>query len=270
MAMAEHNTSETLALALRLWPQARDTGAVDDPSQLDALLATLGKPGASGFDAGVDGTFAAFSPEQEALFTLPTGERPASDPASGDEEGRLLAHILVTRTLVAAGLHVDRRVQRAIGHAYAPTWCVRGGYQASPLVLASTLWLVALDPLGKSDRPLAIDWEPALYQDPERWDLDYRLFSHYDIRERSLDWVMYASIDRARHPGCSMWTIVEPLLRLADDRAYQALGAFAEASDTEEEDLPAMAVLERGRVEGLLRAFTAQARQRRAGGGGGQ
>lgn len=261
------HTLDTLALALRLWPQARDTGAVDDPSQLDALLATLGKPGAPGLEGGVTGTFAAFAPDQEALFTLPTGERPASDPAS-DEEGRLLAHILVTRTLYAAGLHVDRRVQRAAGHAYARTWCVRGGYEASPLVLASTLWLVALDPLRKSDRPLPIDWEPALYQDPTRWDVDYRLFSHYDISERALDWVMYASIDRARHPGCSMWTIVEPLLRLQDDRAYQALGAFAEASDTEDEEaLPALAVLERGRVEGLLRAFTAQSRQRRAGGG---
>ncbi len=255
------STSEALALALRLWPQARDNGAVDDPTQLDALLATLGKPGAPGLDGGVTGTFAAFAPEQEALFTLPTGERPASDA-----EGRLLAHILISRTLQAAGLHVDRRVQRAIGHAYAVTWCVRGAYEASPLVLASTLWLVALDPLRKSDRPLPIEWEPALYQDPERWDTDYRLFSHYDIRERALDWVMYASIDRSRHAGCSMWTIVEPLLRLADDRAFQALAGFAEASDTEEEDLPALAVLERGRIEGLLRAFSAQSRQRRAGG----
>ncbi|MQC19325.1 MAG: hypothetical protein DWG83_01975, partial [Chloroflexi bacterium] len=127
-----------------------------------------------------------------------------------------------------------------------------------------SLWLIALDPLLKSDRPLPIDWTPALYQDPERWDTDYRLFSHYDIRERALDWVVYASIDRARHDGCSIWSIVEPLLRLDDDRAFTALAGLAESSDTAIEDLPAAAMLERGRIEGLLRAFVAQQRAGRA------
>lgn len=256
---------DILKLALRLWPQARDSGAVDDPDSLDVLLAALGQPGAPGYEGGVTGTFAAFGPDEEASFVLPTGERPG-----GDAEGRLLAHVLVARTLLAAGLHIDRRVQQAIGHAYALTWCVRArpeaAYEASPVVLASTLWLVALDPLRKSDRPIPIDWSAPLYQDGERWDTDYRLFSHYDIRERALDWVMYASIDPARHAGVSMWTIVEPLLRLSDDRAYQALAGFAEASDTQVENLPAAAMLERGRIEGLLRAFSAQSRQRRAGG----
>lgn len=250
--------SETFDLAMRLWPQVRDTGRVDDPSALDALLATQGNPGALGFEGGVRGTFACFAPEEDATFTLPTGEQPRDDV-----DARLVAHVLVTRLLIGAGLHVDRRVQRAVGDAFAHTWCVRGAYDASPLALASTLWLVALDPLGKSDRPIPIDWSPQAYQDAERWDLDYRLFSHYDVRERALDWVMFASIHPSRHPGTSLWTIVEPLLRLNDDRAFQALASFAEASDLEEEDLPASAMLERGRIEGLLRAFSAQSRQRR-------
>jgi len=251
---------EILDLAMKLWPQVRDSGRVDDPAALDVLLAAQGQPGASGYDGGVRGTFACFAPGEEATFVLPTGERPRDDA-----EARLLAHILVTRVLLGAGLHVDRRVQRAVGDAYAVTWCVRGAYEASPLVLAGTLWLIALDPLWKSDRPIPIDWTPAAYQDATRWDTEYRLFSHYDIRERALDWTAFASIDPARHPGASVWTIVEPLLRIADDRAYQALASCSEASD-EAESIPAAAMLERGRIEGLLRAFAAQSRQRRASG----
>lgn len=252
--------SDVLQLALQLWPQVRDHGTVDDPSALDTLLRSLGQPGAPGVNDGVRGTFACFGPDEDATaFSLPTGEQPQED-----SEGRLLAHILVTRTLLGAGLHVDRRVLQAMGDAYAMTWCVRGGYDASPLTLATSLWLIALDPLPKSDRPLSIDWSPALYQDPGRWDTDYRLFSHYDIRERALDWVVYASVDPARHPGCSLWSIVEPLLRFDDDRAYTALAGLSESSDTAIEDLPAAAMLERGRIEGLLRGFVAQARARRA------
>ena len=252
--------SDVLNLALQLWPQVRDRGAVDDPTALDTLLAALGRPGAPGADGGVRGTFACFGPDEDASdFRLPSGERPEDDA-----DGRLLAHILVTRTLLGAGLHVDRRVLQAMADAHAMTWCVRGGYAASPLTLATSLWLIALDPLPKSDRPLPIDWSPALYQDPQRWDIDYRLFSHYDIAERALDWVVYASIDPARHEGCSIWSIVEPLLRLDDDRALTALAGLAESSDSAVEDLPAAAMLERGRIEGLLRGFIAQQRARRA------
>lgn len=253
-------SSDVLRLALQLWPQVRDRGAVDDPTELDVLLRALGQPGAPGFEGGVTGTFACFAPDEDATdFVLPTGERPP-----GDAEGRLLAHVLVTRTLLGAGLHVDRRVLQAVGDACAMTWCVRGGYTVSPLTLATSLWLIALDPLRKSDRPLPIDWSPALYQDPARWDIDYRLYSHYDIRERALDWVVYASVDPARHEGCSIWSIVEPLLRLEDDRAFTALAGLAESSDSAVEDLPAAAMLERGRIEGLLRAFVAQQRGSRA------
>jgi hypothetical protein len=252
--------SDVLTLALQLWPQVRDHGTVDDPAALDVLLRSLGQPGAPAFEGGVTGTFACFAPGEDATaFTLPTGERPRDDA-----EGRLLAHVLVTRTLLGAGLHVDRRVLEGMSNAYALTWCVRGGYTVSPLTLATTIWLIALDPLRRSDRPLPIDWSPAVYQDAEHWDLDYRLVSHYDVRERALDWVVYASVDPARHHGCSIWSIVEPLLRLEDDRAYAALAGLSESSDTAVEDVSAAAMLERGRIEGLLRAFIAQARARRA------
>ena len=252
--------TDVLALAQRLWPQIRDHGTVDDPSALDTLLATLGQPGAPGFEGGELHTFAAFLPSEDASdFALPTGERPLDDA-----DGRLIGHMLITRTLLGAGLHVDRLVQQAVGATFAQTWCVRGGYAASPLALATSLWLIALDPLRKSDRPIPIDWSPALYQDPERWDVDYRLFSHYDIRERALDWVVYASVDPARHEGVSMWSIVEPLLRLEDDRAYTALAGFSEASDVAAESTGAAAMLERGRIEGLLRGFVAQQRARRS------
>ena len=252
--------TDVLALAQRLWPQIRDHGTVDDPSALDTLLATLGQPGAPGFEGGELHTFAAFLPSEDASdFALPTGERPLDDA-----DGRLIGHMLITRTLLGAGLHVDRLVQQAVGATFAQTWCVRGGYAASPLALATSLWLIALDPLRKSDRPIPIDWSPALYQDPERWDVDYRLFSHYYIRERALDWVVYASVDPARHEGVSMWSIVEPLLRLEDDRAYTALAGFSEASDVAAESTGAAAMLERGRIEGLLRGFVAQQRARRS------
>jgi hypothetical protein len=52
--------SKVLDLALRLWPQVRDRGQVDDPADLDLLLATQGQPGAFGYEGGVRGTFAAF------------------------------------------------------------------------------------------------------------------------------------------------------------------------------------------------------------------
>ena len=249
------STSPVLDLALRLWPQARDRGAVDDPGDLDTLLRAQGQPGAPGYAEGLRRTFACFPPEEIATFVLPTGERPRDDA-----DARLLAHIAVTRTLLACGLGVDRRVHGALGDAYAQTWAVRGAFDASPLALATSIWLVAVDEQQGSDHPLNIDWSPEFYADGERWDLEYRLFSHYDIRERVLDWVSFASVSPDRHPGCSIWTIAEPLLRIPDQRAQIALAQFAEASDEMDEDTPAAAMLERARVAALLRAFTAQRR----------
>lgn len=243
--MADH---ETLTLALALWPAARDRGAVDDPSALDTLLDSLGQPGAIGYDCGLRHTFACFDPDEDAVLTLPTGEQTTSD-----QEARFIAHLLVTRTLLGAGLHVDPRVTGAMGAAYALSWTASGGrYGQTPLALATSLWLVALDPLSISDRPIAIDWEADCFQDPERWDLDYRLFSHYDIRERAIDWSVYASGEAERRAGCSVYSIVEPLLRMEEDnRVRIALAAYAQAQDSTE-SAPAAAMLERGRIAAML------------------
>ncbi|TAJ18431.1 MAG: hypothetical protein EPO65_09035 [Dehalococcoidia bacterium] len=251
------STSPNLDLALRLWPQVRDGGAVDDPAFLDALLASQGQPGAVGYEAGIRSTFACFKPDEVATFILPSGEQ-----TRDDQDARLLAHILVTRVLLGAGLHIDRRVQRALADVHAIIWTPRGVLQASPLALATSLWLIALDPLQLSDQPLAIDWTPEAFQDAERWDLEYRLFSHYDIHQRALDWVAYASAAPGRIPGCSAWTVVEPLLRFDDQRAQIALGQFATlaARGEDEAPVPAAAMLDRARVEALLRAHLAAAR----------
>lgn len=247
------SASSILDLALRLWPGARDSGAVDDPNDLDALLASQGLPGAIGHDCGLTSTFACFGPEEDAAaFTLPTGERPSTDA-----EGRFIAHVLVTRALLAAGLSIDPRVTDAMCAAHALSWAVGGTeYAQSPLALATALWLPALDADASSDRPLPIDWSAACFDDPVRWPPDDRLFSHYDIRERALDWAVYASTRSERREGVSIFTLAEPLLRMQrDSRAQIALAQFADAADPPSTaPVPAAAMLERRRISEALRA----------------
>ena len=245
--------SPVLDAALRLWPAARDLGAVDDPNDLDVLLDAVGLPGAAGYDCGVTTTFACFPADEEASLTLSTGEVTASD-----EEARLIGHIIVTRTLLAAGLGVDTRVSQAMGTVHALTWATEGGghYHTTPLALAASLWLVALDPLADDDRPLPIDWSAGCFE-RDWWDPDYRLFSHYDVHERALDWAARVSRDPSRHPGCSGWTIAEPLLRLGgDSRVSIALPQLATGSQaaTDGEPIRAAASLERGRIAALVQA----------------
>ncbi|MEZ4553250.1 MAG: hypothetical protein AB7L91_09210 [Dehalococcoidia bacterium] len=243
--------SEPLDLALRLWPQARDRGTVDDPTDLDRLLEAQGLPGAPGYECGLRSTFACFGPDEAASLTLPTGEQPGSD-----ESARFLAHLVVTRTLLAVGLSIDERVAAAMTSAHALSWATAGGgnYHQEPIALATSLWLVALDPDGSSDRPLPIDWSVECLQGAW-WDPDERLFSHYDMRERALDWAAYVSYDTARHEGCSIWTIVEPLLRLEQDtRARLALAQLSGAADVGQR-ASAAAMLERNRVAGMLRSY---------------
>ena len=137
-----------------------------------------------------------------------------------------------------------RRVRALLGH-----------YGQTPLALAVSLWLVALDPLSATDRPLPIEWEADCYRDARRWDPEYRLFSHYDIRERALDWATWVSADAARRGGVSIWTIAEPLLRLRDDnRARLALAQLDDAGDAGAPAASAASMLERNRVALLLRA----------------
>ncbi len=245
--------SAILDLAQRLWPAVRDTGAVADPEDLDRLLASQGLAGAAGHDCGLRTTFGCFTPEQDAsAFVLSTGERPAAD-----SEGRFIAHLLVTRVLLGAGLSIDPRVTDALCAAYALSWAAGGTtYAQSPLALATALWLPALDPDSSSDRPLPIDWSAACFEDATRWDPDYRLFSRYDVRERALDWAVYASTRPERREGVSMWTIVEPLLRMErDSRAAMALAQFGDSADpASTAPVPAAAMLERRRISDALRA----------------
>lgn len=239
-------------LVLRLWPAARDEAVVADPADLDLLLATQGGPGAPGRECGLRHTFACFGPDREAALELPTGERSTSDA-----EARFVGHLLVTRLMLAAGLAIDERVTGAMSDAYGLSWTASAGghYGQTPLALAVALWLVALDPLSLSDRPLPIEWGAACYEDATRWDPEYRLFSHYDMRERALDWASYVSAEPGRHPGVSIWTIVEPLLRMTDDsRSRLALGQLSEAGDVGGPSAAAAAMLERNRVAQLLRA----------------
>ena len=240
---------DSLTLALELWPDARDRGLVADSTALDRLLEALGQPGSLGYDCGLRNTFACFTPDEEATITLPSGEQTASDA-----EARFIGHVVVTRTLLAAGLHVDQRVTGAMGASYALSWTASGGrYGQTPLALATSLWLIALDPLSASDRPLAIDWDADCFDDPERWDLDYRLFSHYDIHERAIDWAVYVAGASERRAGCSIYSIVEPLLRMEEDsRVGIALSSYAEAQDATAESVPAAAMLDRGRVAAML------------------
>ena len=250
--------SSTLNLALQLWPGLRDGLPVGDPGALDTLLAAQGQPGAPGHDCGLATTFACFAPGEAAALTLPSGERSRSD-----DEARFLGHLLVTRTLVAAGLAIDERVARAASAAHALSWTTEGGapYHQTPLALAVSLWLIALDPQASSDNPLPIDWSPGCFE-RDWWDHEYRLFSHYDVRERALDWCAYASIDAARHEGCAGWTIAEPLLRMeADSRARMALpqltahAAVSATGGNGSEPLPAAAALERGRIALLVLGY---------------
>ena len=183
--------SPVLDLALRLWPDLRDGQPVADAGALDELLSAVGQPGAPERDCGLTATFACFSPDEEAEVVLPSGER-----SSSDAEARFLGHLLVTRTLLAAGLLIDERVVQALSAAHALSWTTEGGvsYHQTPLALAVSFWLVALDLQSDSDRPLPIDWSAACFE-RDWWDPDYRLFSHYDVRERALDWAAYVSID---------------------------------------------------------------------------
>ena len=233
-------------VALEIWPGLRDGNNLEDISDLDILLESQGIPTAYGSSEGISATFGGFTESVLPAVTLPTGET-----TSSLEEAQLLCHIIVTRTLMSAGLLVDRRVQEAMGQAYANTWCVKGDYNTTPLVLSASLWLIALDSQNHSDTPLLIDWTASLYENSLIWDTDYRLFSHYDIKERALDWAIHVSHENERHRGCSRWNIIEPLLRIDDERADLAVTNFLNQLDEGGENISARYIIERSRIAKL-------------------
>ncbi len=233
-------------VALEIWPDLRDGNNLQDLSHLDILLGSLGIPTAYGSSEGISTTFGGFTESASPTVTLPTGETTTSL-----EEAKLLCHIVVTRTLMSAGLDVDRRVQEAMGQAYANTWCVKGDYKTTPLVLSASLWLIALDSQSHSDTPLPIDWSASIYENSLFWDTEYRLFSHYDIKERALDWVVHVSHENERHQGCSRWNIIEPLLRIEDERADLAVTNFLNQLEEDAENISARYIIERSRIAKL-------------------
>ena len=243
----QERTKTTIEIIFDIWPSLRDGHEIRDMAVLDHLLSLFG--GENAFEAarGLNSTFSGFTNDDNQQISLPTGESTCTP-----DEAKLLAHILITRLLIGAGLHVDRRVQGALGDAYANTWCVKGEYRTTPLVLAHSLWLIALDPQNHSDTPLAIDWEPIYYQDSDGWDLNYRLFSHYDVKERALDWAVHVSQSPDRYVGCSRWNIVEPLIRINDERAHLAIKGLSDTIDIEIEGIGAAEILERSRISALL------------------
>jgi len=243
----EEQTKTIIEKVFDIWPSIRDGQAISDISVLDHLLNLLSERNAFGVEQGINNTFSGFTNEDDQSIVLLSGESTHTP-----DEAKLLAHILITRLLVGAGLHVDRRIQGALGDAYANTWCVRGEYSTTPLVLAHSLWLIALDPQNHSDIPLAINWEPTYYQNSEVWDLDYRLFSHYDVKERALDWAAYVSHSSERYSGCSRWNIIEPLIRINDERAHLAIKQLSDSIDPETEGIGVAEILERSRISRLL------------------
>ncbi len=233
-------------IALEIWPVLRNGNNLEDLSHLDILLESRGISTAYGRTEGISATFGGFVEPVYSSITLPTGET-----TSSLEEAKLLCHIIVTRTLMSAGLDVDRRVQEAMGQAYANTWCVRGDYNTTPLVLGTSLWLIALDSQNHSDTPLPIDWNASMYENSMIWDTEYRLFSHYDIKERALDWAVHVSHENERHRGCSRWNIIEPLLRIEDERAELAVANFLNQLEENTENLSAKYIMERSRIAKL-------------------
>ena len=245
---------ETIELALQLWPEARDVGYVSDPTMLDILLQTLGTKCALGYECGLRTTFSPSSQSNNLPhIMLPTGEKTSTDELNT----RLIANIIITRTLLAAGLHVDERITSSMADTYAFCWAPKDNAIAvSPLARACSLWLIALDPASASDKPLPVSWNAECFNNPRIWDTDYRLISHYDVRERAMDWVVFVSGSPVRRDGCSRWTIIEPLLRLKDDsRTRIALSAYAESQDAVETNASAASMLERGRIANLLNAI---------------
>lgn len=243
----QEQTKTIIEKVFDTWPSIRDGQVISDISVLDYLLSLLGKKNAFGIAQGLNNTFSGFTDEDDQNIVLPSGESTRTP-----DEARLLAHILITRLLVGAGLDVDRRIQSALGDAYANTWCVKGEYRTTPLVLAHSLWLIALDSQNHSDVPLVINWEPTYYQNAKVWDLNYRLFSHYDVKERALDWAVHVSHSSDRYAGCSRWNIIEPLIRINDERAHLAIKQLSESTDPEVQGIGAAEILERSRISRLL------------------
>ena len=211
------------------WTEVRDTGSLSDLGILDQLLQRIGKDGAPGYECGIFDTFSIFDKNEDAKIFLSTGEE-----TSSDTEARFIGNLLAIRLFLAAGFMFDAKIISALASTYGLSWTkkIGGNYGHSSLSLAISLWLIALDPKPESDEPFNINWELQCFQNNVFWDLDYNLFSHYDIKERMLDWCIYAINNEDTIRDISIFTILEPLLHLQNDsRAKIVIDKFSDLND---------------------------------------
>tara|TARA_Y100001970_G_scaffold89710_1_gene113078 strand:+ start:9313 stop:10062 length:750 start_codon:yes stop_codon:yes gene_type:complete len=231
------------------WAEVRDSGSLTNVGILDELLERIGKEGAPGYECGVINTFSVFSPDEDAKIILVTGEE-----TSSDAEARFIGNLLAIRLFLAAGFIFDAKIISALSSTYGLSWTkkIGGNYGHSSLSLATSLWLIALDPKPESDEPFNIDWDLQCFNNDELWDLDYNLFSHYDIKERMLDWCIYAINNDDIIQDISIFTILEPLLHLQNDsRAKIVIDKFSDLND-HHESKSASAMVEKKRISDLV------------------
>tara|TARA_Y100001970_G_C14249673_1_gene870854 strand:- start:3138 stop:3887 length:750 start_codon:yes stop_codon:yes gene_type:complete len=231
------------------WVEVRDTGSLSDVAILDQLLQRIGQEGAPGYECGVLDTFSIFDKNEDAKIILSTGEETTSDT-----EARFIGNLLAIRLFLAAGFIFDAKIISALASTYGLSWTkkIGGNYGHSSLSLSISLWLIALDPKPESDEPFNINWELECFQNNELWDLDYNLFSRYDIKERMLDWCIYAVNNEDTMRGISIFTILEPLLQLRNDsRAKIVIDKFSDLND-HHESKSASTLIEKKRISDLI------------------
>ena len=231
------------------WTEIRDNGSLSNVKILDQLLERIGQEGAPGYECGILDTFSVFSPSEDAKIILPTGEE-----TNSDSEARFIANLLALRLFLAAGFIFDGKIISALASTYGLSWTrkIGGNYGHSSLSLAISLWLIGLDPKPESDEPFNINWNLQCFQNSELWDLDYNLFSRYDIKERMLDWCIYAVNNEAIMKDISIFTILEPLLLLQNDsRAKIVIDKFSDLND-HHESKSASTLIEKKRIADLV------------------
>ena len=67
-----------------------------------------------------------------------------------------------------------------------------------------------------------------------------------------MDWAVHVSQSPDRYVGCSRWNLVEPLIRINDERAHLAIKGLSDTIDIEIEGIGAAEILERSRISALL------------------
>ena len=134
------------------------------------------------------------------------------------------------------------------------SWAKKSGnnYGHSALSLATSIWLIALEPKPESDEPFPINWDIPCFDNPEIWNFEFNLHSRYDIRERILDWCILIVNDTTLINDVSIFSILEPILYMKNDsRAKLFLDKFSELQDHHESSTVS-ALMEKKRIVDLI------------------